>query len=63
LLSKRLQDVSCIVCFGRSIYYRSLGSTQCFFLLRESAVTILCSSAYSCSWAAQRNRAGTETRR
>jgi len=21
LLSKRLQDVSCIVCFGRSIYY------------------------------------------
>jgi len=22
LLSKRLQDVSCIVCFGRSIYYK-----------------------------------------
>jgi len=22
MLSKRLQDVSCIVCFGRSIYYK-----------------------------------------
>jgi len=25
LLSKRLQDVSCIVCFGRSIYYNAYG--------------------------------------
>jgi len=24
LLSKRLQDVSCIVCFGRSIYYKAI---------------------------------------
>jgi len=23
-LSKRLQDVSCIVCFGRDIYYKSI---------------------------------------
>ena len=22
--SKRLQDVSCIVCFGRSIYYKAI---------------------------------------
>jgi len=24
LLSKRLQDVSCIVCFGHSIYYKAI---------------------------------------
>jgi len=24
LLSKRLQDVSCIVCFGCSIYYKAI---------------------------------------
>jgi len=47
----------------QSFLKRSLSSTQCSSLLHESAVAILCSSAYMCSWAAQRNRAVSETRR